>query len=63
MEILAVASRQTALTDHLSPITNHSFRLLPPDLTAFILFFQPALYRLEVLRHGAAGDIFAGRFL
>jgi hypothetical protein len=37
--------------------------LFPPDLAAFVLFFQPALQWLEVFRHRAGGDIFASRFL
>ena len=38
------------------------FVLIPPDLPAFILFFEPALQRLEVFGHGTRGNIFPGRF-
>src|SRR4051795_1182039 len=37
--------------------------LVPANLTAFVLFFEPGLKRLEVIRHGASRDIFAGRVL
>ena len=37
--------------------------LFPTDLTAFVLFLKPGHQRLEVFRHRASGDVFAGRFL
>ena len=37
--------------------------LVPADLAAFVLFFEPAHQRFEVFRHRASGDVFAGRFL
>jgi hypothetical protein len=37
--------------------------LLPADLAAFVLFFEPAHQRLEVFHHRARGDVFAGGFL
>ena len=39
------------------------FRLIPVDLAAFVLFFQPGVQRFEVLGDGAGGDVFAGGFL
>src|SRR6266702_7771368 len=39
-----------------------SGRALPADLAAFVLFFQPTHERLEVIGHGAGGDVFTGRF-
>jgi hypothetical protein len=39
------------------------YKLIPADLPPFILFFEPALQRLEVFGHGPRGNIFAGCFL
>ena len=36
--------------------------LVPADLAAFVLFFQPAHQRFEVFHHRASGDVFAGSF-
>jgi hypothetical protein len=36
--------------------------LFPSDLAAFVLFFQPAHQRLEVISHGAGGVICMGKF-
>jgi hypothetical protein len=44
-------------------IDNRRSDLLPTDLSAFVLFFKPALQWLEIFRHCAGGDIFPGRFL
>ncbi len=36
--------------------------LLPPDLAAFVLFFEPAHQRFEVFHHRASKDVFADSF-
>src|SRR5438552_1195726 len=36
--------------------------LLPADLAAFVLVFQPGHERLEVIHHRARGDVFACGF-
>ena len=41
----------------------HAIILLPPDLASLVLLFEPGLQRLEVFRHGASGNVFAGRIL
>ena len=42
---------------------NSDVELLPADLAAFVLFFEPAHQRFEVFHHRASGDVFAGSFL
>jgi len=37
--------------------------LLPADLAAFVLFFEPAHEGLEVFHHSTCRNVFAGRFL
>ena len=37
--------------------------LLPANLPAFVLFFEPGHQRLEIFHHRASGDVFSRRFL
>ena len=41
---------------------NSQPHLVPADLPALVLFFQPAHQWLEVIHHRASGDVFAGSF-
>ena len=51
---------KTKPTSDFRTLTSES---VPADLASFVLFFQPAHQRLEVIHHCAGGDIFAGGFL
>ena len=44
-------------------VEDNAIHLLPADLAAFVLFFEPAHQRFKVFHHRASGDVFAGRFL
>ncbi len=37
--------------------------LIPANLAAFVLFFEPGIEWFEIFGHGAGGNIFAGRLL
>ena len=55
-------SLSPAINHQLSAIS-HQVPLLPADLTAFVLFFEPGLQGFEIFAHRARGKIFPSRFL